>query len=345
MADVNDLFNVFSQLKFEDRLFVIEVLSNNSSNLSQCNDLADFLTEKRFSNGKVCPICGCVNIVCNGHQKDGKQRYKCKDCGKTFVITSNSIVSGTRKSLVTWGMFVQCTINQYSLRKTAKRCGIHKNTAFIWRHKLLDALQDVLSLTVLEGIIEADETFFSVSYKGNHKNSTFVMPRKPHRRGSSIHTRGLSHEKVCVPCAISRNGYAVSTISNLGRISIRNLHNAFDNKLQSNSILCTDKLASYIQFSRDNNLNLIQLRSGKSIQGIYHIQHINRYHGDLKDFIRSFKGVSTKYLNNYLTLFSFMYQCSQMDENMTSKLLTTTLRLGKKISSNQLSSRPAIPLP
>jgi hypothetical protein len=31
---------------------------------------------------------------------------------------------------------------------------------------------------VLEGIVEADETFFAISYKGNHKKSkTFKMPR------------------------------------------------------------------------------------------------------------------------------------------------------------------------
>ena len=31
------------------------------------------------------------------------------------------------------------------------------------------------------------------------------------------------------------------------------------------------------------------------------IQHLNAYHSKLKAFLASFKGVSTKYLNNYLT--------------------------------------------
>lgn len=52
--------------------------------------------------------------------------------------------------------------------------------------------------------MEADETFFPLSYKGNHRKSSFVMPRKAHKRGSSTHTRGLSKEQVCVPCAIDR---------------------------------------------------------------------------------------------------------------------------------------------
>ena len=72
MVTSADLFDIFSQLDREERLFVIEVLTNNFTTLSQCNSVTDFLTEKRFSNGKVCPICGCINVVCNGHQKDGK---------------------------------------------------------------------------------------------------------------------------------------------------------------------------------------------------------------------------------------------------------------------------------
>jgi hypothetical protein len=33
---------------------------------------------------------------------------------------------------------------------------------------------------------------------------------------------------------------------------------------------------------------------------VFHIQHVNAYHSRLKDWMRRFKGVSTKYLANYL---------------------------------------------
>ena len=52
MVTSADLFDIFSQLDREERLFVIEVLTNNFTTLSQCNSVTDFLTEKRFSNGK-----------------------------------------------------------------------------------------------------------------------------------------------------------------------------------------------------------------------------------------------------------------------------------------------------
>ena len=38
----------------------------------------------------------------------------------------------------------------------------HRNTAFLWRHKILDALQNMADDVTLDGIIEADETFFAM---------------------------------------------------------------------------------------------------------------------------------------------------------------------------------------
>ena len=56
-------------------------------------NIEDFVAKERFANGRVCPLCGCIHVVRNGHRKDGTQRYVCKDCGKSFVIATNSIVS------------------------------------------------------------------------------------------------------------------------------------------------------------------------------------------------------------------------------------------------------------
>ena len=63
---------------------------------------------------------------------------------------------------------------------------------------------------------------------------------------------------------------------------------------------------SYRKFAENSNIELIQLKDGKSANGLCHIQHINCYHSMLKNFISRFKGVSTKYLNNYLVWNNFV---------------------------------------
>jgi len=126
------------------------------------------------------------------------------------------------------------------------------------------------------------------------------MPRKAHKRGEDVHVHGISYEKVCVPCAIDRNGHSISKVSNLGRLSTKALHVVFNDRFNPKSTLCTDKLNSYIRFATKNTFNLVQLKGGREKRSICNIQRMNAYNSELKLFLNPFKGVSTKYLNNYL---------------------------------------------
>ena len=111
----------------------------------------------------------------------------------------------THKPLSVWKKFIDCMVHGMSIIKTAEICGINRNTAFAWRHKVLDALGLIVQEISLEGIVEADETFFVLSYKGQKKG----LPRKPKKRGTPVTKRGLSNEQVCVPCAIDRKGNTI----------------------------------------------------------------------------------------------------------------------------------------
>lgn len=343
MPSVADILKMIKGLNADEQKTLKSALLNMS--FGSTSDMNDLLTKERFANGRVCPICGSIHVVRNGHRTDGTQRFICRDCKKSFVIATNSIASGTRKDLSVWEKYISCMMQGLSLRKTAAICGISKNTAFYWRHKILDALQNMADSVTLNGIIEADETFFAVSYKGNHKHSkTFVMPRKSHHRGGQTHTRGLSREKVCVPCAVNRSGLSIAKVSNLGRVSTKNLHDTFNGKIAENSTLVTDEMNSYIRFAKDNSLDLIQLKTGKEKKGIYNIQSINNYHSRFKKFMGNFNGVSTKYLNNYLIWHNFINYAKETDIEKCNILLKFALTTTKRETCEQISLRMPIPI-
>ena len=50
----------------------------------------------------------------------------------------------------------------------------------------------------VDGVVEMDETFIPLSYKGNHKKSGFVIPRPSRKRCKQIKKRGISNEQVCI---------------------------------------------------------------------------------------------------------------------------------------------------
>lgn len=83
--------------------------------------------------------------------------------------------------------------------------------------------------------------------------------------------------------------------------AIKALVEVLGGHVHPDATLCTDKDASYRKFAKANGNILVQVKGGKgSVKGIYHIQHLNAYHSCLRNFISRFKGVSSKYLNNYL---------------------------------------------
>ena len=62
-------------------------------------------------------------------------------------------------------------MDRLPLRECARRCGISLDTSFKWRHRLLDGLQKIHNSVKLTGVVEADEVYFSISYKGSRKFS------------------------------------------------------------------------------------------------------------------------------------------------------------------------------
>lgn len=254
----------------------------------------------------ICPHCGNKYIVKNGKNKN-TQRYLCKSCKKSFVLSTNTPIFSSKKTLDTWFKFIDCLINQYSIVKTAKILNIATSTAFIWRHKILDAIREHYKCLNLSYEIECDETFFQESFKGNHSRDGFIMPRKAHKRGKQARFRGISKEKVCVLTALDNsNNLFIAPIS-MGRPSSNDLIRSVGKVLKPKSTLITDNFFSYRTLSSYCNLNHISIPHGKHSFKKYNIQKINSLHSDIKRFISIYKGVSTKYLANYLSLFKFIF--------------------------------------
>jgi len=312
---------------------------------NECKEsLQDFLTDKRFADGRVCPHCGGTHVRKNGHYKNGHQKYICVGCGRSFTIGTDTIYSGTRKDISVWQKYMECMAEGKSLDACAEACGIVHGTSFAWRHKILDALSLKADDTTLQGDVEADETFNPVSYKGNTKHFEDNPGESPRKRGGDVHTRGLSDEMVCVPCAVDTQGNSVSKVAKLGKCSKKALHKVFDGRIGGSSTLCSDGDRSYVGFAKECGLKLVQVVGGKGSNSGCNIQRINSYHSQLKKFLSVFNGVSTKYLNNYLIWNNAIRYCRVYVKNKVSLLLEATASASISIRSIDIKNREEIPV-
>jgi len=302
----NSLTNVRNAIiKLDDKekkqLFVLlRDLLGYSTNIS--NGLTHEIRESKFKDGLYCPHCNCKYIVRYG-KYNGIQRYKCKDCGKTFTEMSFTPINKTHYP-EKWITFIECMIEGFSLRKSADIVGITWVTLFYWRHKILSALKQI-PIEHFEGIVEVDKTYFLYSQKGQRH----ITNRKPRKRGGSSKYRGISHEQVCVLVARDREKNTVSKVTCMGRILTTQVENTIGQYLSEDNILCTDSWRAYMTYAKDKGLEHYRIKSdGKShvIKGIYHIQNVNSYHQRLKKWLGRFNGVASKYLDDYLSWFRFL---------------------------------------
>lgn len=223
-----------------------------------------------------CPHCESQRIVKNG-LKDGRQRFKCKDCKHTFTWTNNTILFGMKMSYDTLLKYCDCMMHKMTIRECAVHCRISKTTSFEWRHKILDALQNMHNEVVLDGIVESDETYFGLNFKGARN-----LVRLPHKRGGSNHVRGISDEIVCTSCSVNLDGLSIGMITNLGRPTTDELLGFINGRIEEGSFFVTDSLNSYDLIAEDNNLTHIKIERGKHKNGMFNIQKINSYHSELK---------------------------------------------------------------
>ncbi len=211
----------------------------------------------------------------------------------------------------------------------------------------MDCLQNIHHSVHLSGVVEADETYFQLSFKGRRKRNWTGIDREPKSRGATASKRGLSKELVCVPCAVNLKGQSTGTVCSLGRPTTNQLDKAISSKLMAGSTLVIDSLRGYGSIAESCHVDLVQIPSGKRKKGIFNIQVVNQYHRALKSLVNGrFRGVATKYLNNYIVYNNFVNFAkeSKKEKRIILETLVLTMPLSPFSFSHEISKRSAVPL-
>lgn len=242
-----------------------------------------------------CPHCASRQVVKNG-SADGLQRFKCRACGKTFNALTGTPLAGLHMR-GKWLEHTAALRDGLSLNQVAERLHVAQSTAFRWRHRFL-ALPKTVQARTLAGIAEADETYFLHSAKGQRG-----LTRKPRRRGGRASKRGTSKEHTPVLIARDRSGATANLI--LDSTSAADIRAALKPILPVDTVLCTDGSSALAAAARELGVehHPINVTSGVRVNGAWHVQNVNAFGSRLRDWLRRFKGVATKYLDSYLGWF------------------------------------------
>jgi len=110
------------------------------------------LITARMAQEGCCPRCQSTRRYKHG-MECGAQRFRCKDCGKTYTATTGTPFHRLRDKTKLLEN-AACMADGLSVRKTAARMDISVQKAFRWRHKFL-AFLNQQKPSALSGVVEA----------------------------------------------------------------------------------------------------------------------------------------------------------------------------------------------
>jgi transposase-like protein len=262
------------------------------------SELLAFIRDVRFPNGRVvCPRCACSRV--HGWGNFGsRKRYRCLRCRRTFSDLTGSPLAHLKR-LELWIPHCEALRQARSVRATARKLGIHRDTAFRWRHRairgLLEAERDGPRDEV--GVLE---TYFRFSEKGR-KN----LPRPPHPRLPGL---------VCVPG--KERVYVFLLEDGRGRRSatrpVRVPHPHRVPLLEEllapaltragTLVVVRGRFSAYALLARrtGRELRVEKAAGSERAEARTLLGSLYAYRSRLRRWMRRFNGVATRYLDRYL---------------------------------------------
>lgn len=282
----NEILEQFSQLTdFQKERLTSEIL--------------DFIQFNQFvqnTHYSVCPVCG-VNeprIIKKGFL-GGKQRVQCKECGHKFVTTCGRLNYNSQQTEERCSIVIADILNVIPLHATAAQIDCsEEDTVFHMRHKFLLLLEQLLfeQSEVMEGIVEIDEPTSRIVLKGSSEQKD---------------------EKMCVLMGTNRMGKEVAQCVNRIRPSSEEVIEVFGATIKEKSMLANDGLFLNYELIKQNHLTSMIVSDHHEFTDVLHLNTVNNMHSGFKTLYRYYCGVSSKYLNRYLTLYVFMRRFTGID--------------------------------
>ena len=271
----------------------------------------------------VCPKCGAVDpgFKKGGHANSGKSMLRCNNCNKRFVVDHGQLTYYSHQDSAKWDQLIKDTFDQIPIEKTAATLNISTWTVWRMRMKFLHALEALTSDTVVSGEIELDEKYLLNSHKG-----TEIEGVKGRKRGGSAKKRGLSNEQICLPTAVQRDGTAVLLATNTATPTAGDIMKLASH-IGENSMAWLDGKTAWNRLLDEKKCGRCVLKDHTEYTTIDHINNVNSFHKMIEDWYNRYRGVASKYINRYSSLFVLVREYAGCD--LEEILLSIKSRLHK----------------
>ena len=229
----------------------------------------DHLERIRWRGTPVCPKCGSITVKRKKEYGEGRVgRWNCHDCKASFKVTHGTLFHGTKIPLQKWFLAISLILNAkkgMSSYQLQRDLDLNQKTAWYILTRIRTEMADKTNSILLQGVIEADETYIG------------GKPRKPNKREDfEPSKRGRGTDKTAIIGAVVRGGEVVAEVAKglTGRDIlefIRRVVNVKESELMTDEYYAYNALGSQLKHHVINHQ--VQFTEGdkhtKTIEGFW----------------------------------------------------------------------------
>lgn len=248
-----------------------------------------------------CPACKSGKCTRKSLAPAGHQRWACKECGTRFTSLTGTIFESFKKPLFTWVLFIRLMCYNVQLDAAAELCGMSHQTAWEWRHRVMETIDGYQERIVLRDKVWIDEMYVTDS---DLKGEPGWKPK-----------RGLSKDKICIAVAIDVRKNVVAVRCGHGKPSARRIKDALQAHIADGSEIFHDMEKSHKSLvNAVKGIDRPYKADTKDPEYLENMAMVNNLCSWIRRYLRGYVGMDVKNLQSYLNWYTYLFRVKRAEE-------------------------------
>jgi len=260
----------------------------------------EYLEKIRWPDGPKCPHCSGMNVTRLAGEKARPGTIQCNSCREQFTVTVGTVMEDSHLPLHKWVLAFHLMASSkkgVSALQLKRQLGIGSyQTAWHLCHRIRHAMKKHPDAPMLQGVVEADETYVGGRARGKRSAGRSLKNKTP------------------VVALVERGGNI--KVKPVARVTKKNLRKALQEGIDPSATVMTDDFASYRGLEKVfAGHKIIKHSEGVYSQGGVNTNTVESFFSLLKRGVYgSFHHVSKRHLHRYCDEFGFRWDHRKIED-------------------------------
>ena len=251
------------------------------------------LRESRIS--VECPYCHCMEYSRYGKTRQGIQRYRCKKCGRIYVVSDGKNLHSSKLTASELLDLAKCIYLNFSVRAVCVMTGLSPKTVILWQKRAFSIATAWIDKAQFRGKTWIDEVYFH-----------FANGKGTLKEADESKKAGLSFSNVCVCIVYDEYGTMFCRVMKTRKVDELSILCCFSGRMDDVTLLVHDADKSHKVLIWKEKLEDKVVKSiPKTKESLKLMKPINDYSALLVNEMRKHPGTKASSLDDRLCFISY----------------------------------------